>query len=337
MKPLTVIAPGRVHFGLLQLSADFRNSYGGLGAAIRRPRWTLEVEVTQPPDELTGLSQELETYTTALLARVRERFDLDPLKVRARTHVPSHIGLGSKTSLGCAMLAAACALTEPQADWRQHRDLLYRAGASGVGINVAVTGGLILDAGHPSESVASLLPSSARLGQPVPAVVAQWSAKFLPAPLLVRPPGVTGLHGGQEAWFFQQHTPIDGTSAMEAAAVLMYEVLPSIGRQDAEGWLYGIEAFQACGFKRLEWQLQPDSCHLLREAAYAAGASAVALSSMGPTLVVFAEEPEGVAVALRATVDAKVIKTEFADVGVTVRRSPRRDSLAIPEREQKIG
>jgi beta-ribofuranosylaminobenzene 5'-phosphate synthase len=316
-----VTAPSRVHFGLLQLSTEFSNSYGGLGAAIAAPRWTLEVGVTQPRDQLTGLGRELSAYAKGLLSRVRERLDLSPLAVRVHTRVPTHVGLGSKTSLGCALLAAAWALGQPGVDWFRHRDLLHRGGASGIGINVAVHGGLVLDAGHPRESVASLLPSGARPSQPVPAVVARWPTKFLPAPLLARPPGVTGLHGIQETCFWQQNTPIDASSVAHAAAVLMYEVLPSIAREDTEGWLRGIQTFQTCGFKRLEWELQPDSCHDLRAAAFAAGASAVMLSGMGPTLMVFASDTERVAVTLRTTLGASVAQTEFADVGVALRRS----------------
>jgi beta-ribofuranosylaminobenzene 5'-phosphate synthase len=327
VEPLTVIAPSRLHLGLLQLSTEFVNSYGGLGAAIGTPCWTLEVAVTRPRDQFVGLSRELDTYARDLLSRVRERLNISPLRVIAKTWVPSHVGLGSKTSLGCALLAAACALRQPEVDWPGHRDLLHRGGASGVGINAAVTGGFVLDAGHPRESVASLLPSGARPGQRVPAMVARWSANFLPAPLLVRPRGVTGLHGAREIRFFQEYTPIDRSAVTEAAAVLMYEVLPSIARKDTEGWLHGIEVFQTCGFKRLEWELQPDSCHALRAAAFAAGASAVVLSGMGPTLVVFAADPGRVARTLRAIVGAEVVQTEFADVGVRIRRSPRHDFL----------
>jgi beta-ribofuranosylaminobenzene 5'-phosphate synthase len=334
---LTVTAPSRVHLGLLQLSTEFANSYGGLGAAISAPHWTLEVRVTQPPDQLAGFGRELGAYARGLLSRVREQFDLSPLAVKARTRVPSHVGLGSKTSLGCALLAAAYALGRPGEDWFRHRNLLNRGGASGIGINVSVVGGLVLDAGHPRESSAFLLPSGARLGQPVPAVVARWSAAFLPAPLLVRPHGVRGLYGAQEIRFWRRHTPIDASSAMEAAALLMYEVLPSIARQDVEGWLRGIQAFQTCGFKRLEWELQPDSCHVLRKAAYAAGASAVALSGMGPTLVVFAADSERVAATLRATVGASVTRAEFTDVGVAVRRSPDCSSFAGRGLGREIG
>src|SRR5262245_3142052 len=105
--PLIVVAPCRLHFGLLQLSTGFTNSYGGLGVAVAGRRWTLEVAVTQPRDQFVGLSQELDTYANGVLTRVRERLKLGPIRVRVLTRVPSHVGLGSKTSLGSALLAAA--------------------------------------------------------------------------------------------------------------------------------------------------------------------------------------------------------------------------------------
>lgn len=98
----------------------------------------------------------------------------------------------------------------------------------------------------------------------------------------------------------------------------MYEVLPAIARKDVNGWMRGIQAFQECGFKRLEWELQPEICHDLRKAAVAAGASAVALSSMGPTMAVFAADTAHVAEALGRTLGTQVTLAEFSDVGVTL-------------------
>jgi beta-ribofuranosylaminobenzene 5'-phosphate synthase len=157
------------------MSSEYGSVFGGVGLVVDQPGWRIRacpVRDGRAKDRLTGFGAEHQLFAEELLQRVRRRFGVATLSVVAVDGIPPHVGLGSKTSLGMALLRACAEMTGIKAEWQLHRDLLQRGGASGIGINVDAAGGIILDGGHPA-SDAPLLPSSARARAGIPVLLAR--------------------------------------------------------------------------------------------------------------------------------------------------------------------
>ncbi|KPM56584.1 hypothetical protein CcI49_00590 [Frankia sp. CcI49] len=316
---VTVEAPTRIHFGLLQMSRTYATAYMGLGGALSEPSWSLRIAASSAGDRFDDLPVELVDYARRVCRALRALTDFPPVSVRARKTVPPHVGLGAKTSFGCALLAGLVEFLALPGGWPRYRHVLGRGGASGIGIHSAVSGGMILDAGHILRPGDTLLPSSARPGETPPPVVARWDVGFLPPVVVARPSGLQGLHGPAEHAFFRERLPLPEAEVREVAAVALYELVPALTRQDARAFADGLTHLQGVGFKQAEWELQPDPVLALRAAATSHGATAVALSSLGPTLVVFADDPHRLADSLRTLDNVEASVSSFAAHGARVR------------------
>lgn len=316
---VTVKAPARVHFGLLQMSQAYASSFMGVGSAISKPSWSLFLaENGIGVDRFQDLPVELVEYATNVLRRLRLIAAFPTLNVQARQSVPLHVGLGAKTSFACALLAGVVTLFEFPGTWPEYRHVLHRAGAGGVGINTAVNGGTVLDAGHKKSDVDELLPSSARSGYPVPALISAWQTDFLPPLVLARPPRLQGLSGASEAQFFRDQLPLSQDEVRSVAAIGLYELLPALTRRDGDGVIEALSSMQDVGFKRVEWSAQPESVFKLRNFALAQGATAVVLSSMGPTLAIFSDAPIALCRRIRVECQADAIVSAVQDGGLGV-------------------
>jgi beta-RFAP synthase len=316
---VTVEAPARLHFGLFQMSHAYATSYMGLGGAVSEPSWSLQVAASgDGGDSFDGVQAELADYALDVCRRLRVSAGFPAVRVRARRIVPLHVGLGAKTSFGCAVLAGLAALFELAGEWTEYRRLLHRAGASGVGIHSAVRGGIIMDAGHILDEGERLRPSSARPGKPVPPMAAAWAPDFLPQMVLARPVGLRGLHGSPEDTFFSTTLPLPDEEARLVAGVVLYELVPALARKDAAGFVAGLVQLQDLGFKRVEWEAQPDSVLELRRFAVDHGATAAVLSSVGPTLAIFSDDPARLAQLIRSRCRAHAVLSSFTGCGIRV-------------------
>jgi beta-ribofuranosylaminobenzene 5'-phosphate synthase len=311
-------APARVHFGLLQMSHAYSTSYMGIGGAVHDPAWSLHLTASSDGDEFNGLPEELANYAWRVCQVLRAREDFSAVSVEARRTVPPHTGLGAKTSFGCALIAGLVELFGLPGNWDEYRHLLSRAGTSGVGINTAVTGGIILDAGHASQPGEQLLPSSARPGKAAPPAAGRWDPEFLPRVVLARPAGVQGLHGPAERALFTSRLPLLDDDVRAVAGLVLYEILPALARRDVRAFVGGLAQLQNVGFKRVEWEIQPESVLDLRRTAVGHGATVVALSGMGPTLVLFAADPVGLARSMGTLSRVHVAVSSFVSTGARV-------------------
>jgi beta-ribofuranosylaminobenzene 5'-phosphate synthase len=321
---VTVLSPSRIHLGLLQLSAAAHPTINmGLGAALTHPRWILDATIASPGGlrvnrQPFAMADDVVEAAETLLAVLADLFGRSGFQVRVVEGVPAHRGLGSKTSLLCGILAAAAALTGRRGEWPRHRPLTRRGGTSGIGINAAVQGGVILDAGH-SEAPGdrTLGPSRQRVGRPIPVVAARWEIRRRPF-LLAIPKDGGHLHGQQEVDLFRANTPLPQAEVADLAALVLYSLVPALANQDASSVFRALELMQRLGMKSREWNAQPARVHSLRRAFLEAGASCVALSSMGPALAVFASDPAAVGARVGWLRDCQVLMTSVRNKGVVV-------------------
>lgn len=98
-----IVAPARLHLGVLDLRGDLGRRFGGLGVAIPTPSLRLEarradrVEATGPDGERAA----------AFAERCLARFGISGgVAITVHRAIPEHAGLGSGTQLGLAVARA---------------------------------------------------------------------------------------------------------------------------------------------------------------------------------------------------------------------------------------
>jgi len=164
--PITVRAPSRLHFGLLNVpTADTPTDarlFGGIGLMVADPG--VIVRVT-PADEWSAsgpsagralaFAQRFSDETVAHASGSERAFRID-----VESCPPEHVGLGVGTQLGLAVAKAiAVAVGQPQLTAVELAARVGRGARSGVGVHGFDGGGLILDAGKRNGEAVSALHS----------------------------------------------------------------------------------------------------------------------------------------------------------------------------------
>ncbi|MBY8878987.1 beta-ribofuranosylaminobenzene 5'-phosphate synthase family protein [Actinacidiphila acidipaludis] len=296
---MTILAPSRVHFGLLQLSRAHPTINMGLGAALSFPRWMLRASRAERHhlvfgDSSLGVTADVRFAAREFLTRIGRKTEVRGIRIDVLESVPSHVGLGSKTSLLCGIAAAVAELTASAASggtWIGYRRHTLRGGASGIGINTAVRGGVVMDSGHQEGTDAPDFGSSRhRGGRTVPRIAARWELRGRPL-LLALAEGVTGPSGDAEQAIFDAATPLPSREADRLASLVLYRLIPALATGSWDLLADGLNRMQELGLKAREWQAQPPRVHALRQALLDAGADCVVLSSMGPALLALSSDP----------------------------------------------
>jgi beta-RFAP synthase len=186
-----VVAPSRLHFGMLSVNQSGRRQFGGLGAMVEIPGLHLRVRPAERL-EVAGL----------LAKRVRQIAERLEGAGGLKCHIEviraprEHIGLGTGTQLGMAIAAAVNALSgEPPLDAVELARRVGRGERSAIGVYGFAQGGLLFESGKMEDEAIS--PLVAREGLPE-----EW--RFV----LFCPHGKRGLSGDAERQAFAALPPV---------------------------------------------------------------------------------------------------------------------------------
>ncbi len=152
-----VEAPGRLHFGILDLGGTLGRWFGGMGAAAPVPPLLVSASVTVSSDVVCeGADSE---HAVGYARRFLQHHGID---AGARLHVhralPRHVGLGSGTQMALAIARALAELHDCDTDVQSLALAVGRTRRSGVGMWVFDNGGFVLEGGrHQDSRVAPLL------------------------------------------------------------------------------------------------------------------------------------------------------------------------------------
>ena len=211
-----------------------------------------------------------------------------------------HVGLGTKTALLLAALAAIDAVLDCGFSREDMIGLAGRGGASGVGVNAFFTGGYVLDGGHPNAAVPTYLPSALRPTATPPPILSRLDIPPAWRFLLILPPGAR-LHGESERRMFLDETPLSAWETHEAACLHLLGVAAAVATNDLDSLGTALARLQEIGFKKREIRRQastvPSVLRLCRSMEIAAG-----MSSLGP--LVYAVGSESDTTRLKALADA---------------------------------
>jgi beta-RFAP synthase len=214
---VTVEAPARLHFGVLDLRGQLGRRFGGIGAAVPVPSVRLEAVradalTAEGPD--SGRAQE---YARRYLEAAGSP---GGAHLRVLQAIPAHVGLGSGTQLALAVARALAELyglsSEPVALARA----VGRGQRSAIGTWTFALGGFVLEGGRRDGS-SELAPLISRLPMP-----ASWRC------VIAIPEGSPGLSGVAEAEAFRTLPPPPEREVERVAHLVLMQLLPAIAEGD---------------------------------------------------------------------------------------------------------
>jgi beta-RFAP synthase len=218
---VTVRAPSRLHFGLLNpgpASTQGRR-FGGVGLMVDRPG--VQVGVTPAPAwSAEGPSADRAlAFARQFVQTLPADRTCPPHAVRVGHCPREHTGLGTGTQLGLAVaraLALSCGMDLPAEELARR---VGRGRRSALGVHGFRAGGFLVEAGHGDR--AGVAPLVARVDFP-----AAWRV------VLFLPHAGEGLHGPPEARAFRELPALDPARTDALCRLVLLGMLPALAEGD---------------------------------------------------------------------------------------------------------
>jgi len=309
---VTVEAPARLHFGVLDLRGHRGRRFGGIGAAVPTPSVRLEATAdarltAEGPDAGRALE-----FAKRYLAHQRLA---GGAHLRVHAAIPAHAGLGSGTQLALAVARALAELHQRPADPVLLARAVGRGKRSAIGTWTFALGGFILEGGRrPGDD--SLAPLLAR--RPVPAA---WRA------VIAIPESAPGLSGEAEVEAFRRLPAPEEREVERVAHLVLMQLLPALADADLTAFgaaLSEVQRITGGWFAEAQGgAFAPGPTRELIGQLEAFGALGVGQSSWGPTvygLVPHEDAARDMAQRLRAFLGSRgtVLTSGFAARGALV-------------------
>ena len=312
---VTVEAPARLHFGMLDLRGALGRRFGGMGAAVPAP--SLLLEAARSADVCAdGADAE---RACAFARRALAAFGIaGGVRLHVRRALPPHAGLGSGTQLGLAVARAVAELYDVAADVTALASAAGRARRSAIGTWTFALGGFVLEGGRRDDADAPA-PLLARL--PIPPA---WRC------VVAVPHGPPAVSGAAEAAAFAELPPPPPAEVERVAHLVLMGVLPSLAEADLATFgasLSEVQRLTGGWFAPVQGgAFAPGPTADLVRHMRDWGAAGVGQSSWGPTVYAIVGDAEaGLALARRAREwlgDAgRVWEGGFTSAGARVERS----------------
>lgn len=281
---VTLRAPARLHFGLLDLSAKHQRIDGGVGLAIREPR--LEVCVSESRETILEAPEPLLVLCRSIISKTRLP-GRRPFHLQIKTESALHVGLGMATQLSFAIATAVSTFdgVEPL-PLEALALLLRRGGTSGIGIYAFSHGGLVVDGGHRwTVDKTSLGPTVACNGVKAPPLLARLSFPEWGICIGIPRRGKV-ICGDTEIDLFRRGTPVPESEANQICQIILMGLLPAVATSAFEDFCIALEQNRQLGLKRFE--IEFSECREEIRALERAGLRGVSMSSWGPAVFGFA-------------------------------------------------
>jgi beta-RFAP synthase len=280
-RSVSVIAPARLHLGFLDLHGGLGRRFGSIGLAISSPRTRLTIGAATQAEIIGPECERVQSH----LKVMQQALGLGgALRIRVEEAIPAHAGLGSGTQLALAVGAGIRRLHDLPLDAAGDAVRLGRGARSGVGADLFMHGGVVVDAGH--GSMTKIAPIVSRIPFPE-----YWRV------LIVLDPARQGLHGRDEGEAFATLPPFPEVSAARLCRLVLMQALPALAERDLASFGTAIKHMQDVlgdyfapmqGESRFTSPAVGDCLHTIERA----GAHGVGQSSWGPTGFAFAASPE---------------------------------------------
>lgn len=289
-----VTAFGRLHFGLVNLSASGGRANGGAGIMVRQSSIRVTLEMFGRPaqaSDVLGPELHLLAERLGVPAAVRATVDAGPL-------MKWHYGMGYHTQLRLSLATALAVLNEVKISPRQLTEVVMRGGTSGIGVHGFWQGGVLFDGGRRRMRDYETLKPSSSITTPAssPLLFARKSFPF--TMVVVQAKGWALIHGEQERELFARLTPLPLAEANQTARLVFQDLMSSVAAADFDAFCCAMDEVQTCGFKQRELRFRGRSAVAVARTLADAGLRGVGMSSWGPTWFGFAKNRDAAARAL---------------------------------------
>jgi beta-ribofuranosylaminobenzene 5'-phosphate synthase len=318
---IRVTSPSRIHMGLIDMNAELGRVDGGVGLSIDYPHVVVSAEIADDI-EIIGhslLAPRMKIAAKALLPEGQG------IKVTIQEDMPHHVGCGSGTQAALSVAAAVNSLYGLGLSVREMAVAVGRGGTSGIGVASFEKGGFIVDGGHKFVDKGSFSPSSASKTPPAPVLFRE---DFPDWEIVLALPGEDmhiGAHDSEEVDIFRKECPIPLQEAQAVAHIVLMKMMPAIMEKDIEAFGQATNYLQGMGFKQREIRLQHQAVRDLIELLQDSGAYGAGMSSFGPVVYAFTNNPEDAAnlqedaqAFLDNTIGGKVIITKANNTGASI-------------------
>ncbi len=280
---IEVKTPSRLHFTLIDLNGSLGRIDGGIGVTLDYPNVLIEAE---PSKSILVEGEKKDLAESIIRKAINKISPGNGVKIKIKSTIPDHVGLGSKTQLSLAIATAINRIYARNFSVRELVKIVGRAGTSGIGVAAFERGGFILDGGHsfgPGKQKEKFLPSSASLAPPAPVIIRQdvpedWF-------FVIGIPNVDkGAHGAREVGIFKKYCPIPLREVEKLSHLILMKTLPAIMDKDIEVFGKSLHEIQKIGFKKVEVELQDRVVKKLINFMIENGAYGSGVSSFGPAV-----------------------------------------------------
>jgi len=285
MNTVRVIARPRIHTGLVDLSGTSLRSYGGVGFAVNgMPTiWRVQHNPTTKLEGIEHLDANAKRDLTDLKARLEPLCRDGGYSATLEEIATQHIGLGTKTTLCISLVSAVNALKGLNLSPSEMTALSGRGGASGIGVNLFFSGGVVWDGGHPRRADRQFLPSGAQSPISRSPLLARWTFPATWRMALMLPRGRIA-NGEYERVFFEQNTPLPKLEVLETMAVMYHGVIPGIVTHDTGLLREALLELHKVGFKKRELIGQSEETKAALSYLQTNTSFPIGMSSMGPLI-----------------------------------------------------
>ncbi|MGD2092593.1 MAG: beta-ribofuranosylaminobenzene 5'-phosphate synthase [Candidatus Aminicenantes bacterium] len=289
IKKIIVTAFPRMHITLIGMNRGGYRINGGVGFAIEKPNLSIQVNPSKTfgfRDMRTQMlhSSEIERLSS-VVERIKSKFKFTTsIDVLLSGDMLTHYGFGSGTAIRLACLESLFLMNKFKIDINLLVQLSGRGGTSGIGINTYFKGGFIFDIGHENKGKTSQSSSFSEYRKR-PALL----LKHLAMPLwdigICIPSKVKPKSEMEEKLFFESTCPISDNQIYETLYHALYGIHAAILEKNKHTFCKSLINIQMCAWKKSEKMQYGNDLVELENDLYKCGASAVGMSSLGPTLL----------------------------------------------------
>ncbi|RMH39749.1 MAG: beta-ribofuranosylaminobenzene 5'-phosphate synthase, partial [Gammaproteobacteria bacterium] len=276
---------------------------GGIGFSICAP--SLKVQVI-PSDDFSvedfrrrGMSDVGIGRLVEVLRKAKEKLGLNrAVAIEIHGEANAHSGFGTGTAIRLAALEGLMHVNNHQASDDELIRLSGRGGTSGIGIHSYFTGGMIIDLGRKNDGC-MLAPSSQLNGDiELPLLLSRSPMPDWPIGLCI-PEHIPSLNEDEEKEFFAETCPIPEDEVYRTMHWAIAGAFAAVREHNKAAFEEAIRQLQECAWKKAERTRHGEKIQELEERLYSLGASAVGMSSLGPSLFFLAPDIQAILPSMR--------------------------------------
>lgn len=293
---MKIITFPRFHITLIGMDENGYRINGGIGFSVQNPSLEIQIEPSQNLNILdTRVNPLDESGLLRLSATIDNAIKAYSLKKNITLHISgdvrTHYGFGTGTAIRLAALEGLFLINEHFYTPTKIVELSGRGKTSGIGIHTYFNGGLVFDLGH-KQNKQIHLPSSQREDQgELPLLFQQINMPEWKVGICI-PQDIESLSESQERKFFEETCPITSQEVFKTLYQVVFGVFSAVLEKDLNTFCDALVSIQNCAWKSAERSLYGDKLLSIEKALYEKGASAVGLSSLGPSLFFFGNDIE---------------------------------------------